>query len=283
MIESVFAIADQFMDNPEHVTINRDVLSKVSDEIPGRQPLQIKRLPLPDLLTYELMAAAVNYCYWYGRHDVRPACGGASKMYEMLDIAWDCAVGFGDFEFDECFVSFKNLLAEQRFTLLEHRVRHLEEIEFQTEFILNLSDAIVKPEFDIDEWLTELCITVPGFGSDVFLKRACLFFMMVQRRTGIIEERQIRRLPIPADYQIPKMLRWKGVLDYSRKLSDLIANHELIPAGSLMECEIRAASIVACEQLAELSGKSMCEVDDYLWSNRHNCNDPFHLTVTTDY
>ena len=90
-------------------------------------------------------------------------------------------------------------------------------------------------------------------------------------------------MPVPADYQIPKMLEGMGCINYNYILSEKIQNGELIPAGSIEECEIRAATMLAGKRLAELSGKTMCDIDTYLWLKRKEVDKPFHLTITTNY
>ena len=96
-------------------------------------------------------------------------------------------------------------------------------------------------------------------------------------------KREVEILPVPADYQIPKMLEGLGCINYSYLLSEKIQNGELISAGSIEECEIRAATMLAGRRLAELSGKTMCDVDTYLWLKRKEVDKPFHLTITTNY
>jgi len=117
---------------------------------------------------------------------------------------------------------------------------------------------------------------------DIFLKRASLFFMMLHRSMGWFKN-DIHKLPIPSDYQIPKMLEWLGCIRYYGSLKNDIKEGKLIPEGSLMECEIRAASIIACKKIADRAGCSPNDVDNYLWLNRKDCNNPFHLTITTNY
>jgi len=94
---------------------------------------------------------------------------------------------------------------------------------------------------------------------------------------------EVEILPVPADYQIPKMLEGLGCINYSYKLSEKIQAGELIPAGSAEECEIRAATMLAGRRLSELSGKTMCDIDTYLWLKRNDIEKPFHLTITTNY
>ena len=74
-----------------------------------------------------------------------------------------------------------------------------------------------------------------------------------------------------------------GLLHYGDVLERKILNAELIPENSLMECEIRSAAIVACDEIVKRSGCNINDLDTYLWENRKACDDPFHLNVTTNY
>ena len=123
---------------------------------------------------------------------------------------------------------------------------------------------------------------LPGFASDIFLKRASLFCMQLNRKFGWYKD-TINELPVPADYQVPKMLEFYGGIIYSEKLSRLIMNEELIPKGSLMECEIRAATIIACKTISDWIGWTSQEIDSWLWLRIKEFDRPFHLTITTDY
>jgi hypothetical protein len=90
-------------------------------------------------------------------------------------------------------------------------------------------------------------------------------------------------IPVPADYQVPKMLEHFGCLKYKTSLSNKIASHSIIPKYSLEEVSIRGATILVCDRLAELTGWNKSEIDSWLWLRRKECTKPFHLTVTTDY
>jgi len=45
----------------------------------------------------------------------------------------------------------------------------------------------------------------PSFSADIFLKRAFLFFALLDRSTAC--QALARQLPVAADYQLPKVLR----------------------------------------------------------------------------
>jgi hypothetical protein len=122
----------------------------------------------------------------------------------------------------------------------------------------------------------------PGYASDIFLKRAMLFFAQLNRKFGWFEE-ALKTAPVPADYQVPKMLEHYGILDYDEDLYFAIENEIQIPKGSLAECEIRAGTIISCMLLCRETGWGMPDVDGYFWLRRKEAQNPFHLTVTTDY
>ena len=79
------------------------------------------------------------------------------------------------------------------------------------------------------------------------------------------------------------MLQFFGCINYTEDLWHAIMENTPIPKYSQAECEIRAATIIACQKLGELTGWNAAEVDGWFWLKRKECNDPFHLTVTTDY
>jgi hypothetical protein len=116
----------------------------------------------------------------------------------------------------------------------------------------------------------------------MFLKRAFLLATELHRGAGWFGP-DMRGVPIPADYQVPKVLRRLGCIVYSDELSGAVEKGVQIPRGSAMECEIRSASILACDMIAEAADMDPCDVDSWLWNNRNNHEEPFHLTATTDY
>jgi hypothetical protein len=86
-----------------------------------------------------------------------------------------------------------------------------------------------------------------------------------------------------ADYQIPNVLRAMGMLDYTPELAARIDAGELIEANGPDERALRAASILAIEQLASAQGVGVADVDYWVWLKRKEPKTPFHLTVTTAY
>jgi len=230
-----------------------------------RQGVEVK-LNESETFQYELWASAVNYCYWYGRDQLRPGGGGASEMYHILNLTF----AHGAKEFGRSLIS-------ARFPLCEQRSRHLSEAYSfgSTEYGVTINHSL---HFAIREFIKAL----PGFAGDMFLKRTFLFFMMLHRRFGYWAD-EIHELPVPADYRVPQSLRHLGCLIYDHDLATKVDNEIHIPSGSMEELSIRAATIIACDRLSSISGVPLCQIDDWLWSTRFPDCKPFHLTVTTDY
>ena len=98
-LKTVWEIAEQTMENAQYVMMLDKNIEKIAKNIKNTsfEPIGMPDVPLGEdinsgLILYELHAAAVNYCYWYGKHDVRPNNAGATKMYQLLDEAYKEAV-----------------------------------------------------------------------------------------------------------------------------------------------------------------------------------------------
>ncbi len=93
-----------------------------------------------------------------------------------------------------------------------------------------------------------------------------------------------------ADYKLPQILQYWGVLKYSPALIGKIRNKVLIPAGSRVEIEIRTATVLAVEYLRDALRRNGIKMTAYhidwiLWneSKRIKLPLPHHLTRTIFY
>ncbi|WP_088501199.1 queuosine salvage family protein [Burkholderia ubonensis] len=150
----------------------------------------------------------------------------------------------------------------------------------------NLLDAVHQGEL---AWTHAelLAKTYPGAYGDAYLKKAQLTMMFIagQWNAHTPPNRACRlNVTAAADYQLPKILRALGVLRYSVEVADTVDRQQLIPAGSVAERAIRAATVLACEKLAAHLQCTVPEVDFWLWVNRNQARGAqFHLTRTTAY
>lgn len=102
----------------------------------------------------------------------------------------------------------------------------------------------------------------------------------------------MQQLTMFADYRVPQILREMGILQYSLELARRIDAREELAFGSEEELEIRAATIVAVEQLQQElqqrhgSQLMVLEVDWLLWQwgeCRKDALPPHHRTLTVYY
>lgn len=275
-LENVWDLVKQFTTNPKYVEISEVSIESWIDKL---KEVEIKDESLPsrvnndiELLEYELIAGAINYCYWYGSSKIRPCGANAWAMYDVLNKVYDPS-GV------DVIPNFISALSLNRFPLMSERSSHLMEL-VETDYKM-IAAQLYDARDDLEDCL-EIILVYPGYANDMFLKRASLFFMQVARKSDMFKS-QIDMLPVPADYQIPKMLENMGILQYSEELKKTINEGTLIPSGSLVECEIRASMIAACKMLCDKSEKNPSVVDYWLWLNRKSCDNNFHLTITTDY
>jgi len=283
LVNSVFEIAESFMDSPKYVDINHKHINITADLLKDVSPPKFPFSNPPDVYKtclMELVSDALNYCYWYGRADIRPHNSCSGKLQEKIILAFDkFDKNGGIYSFDSCLDKLIKILSIERFPLLSERIGHINELRNNGQPFIS---KIIKHQTKIEEHLNDMVQIFPGYASDMFLKRAFLFFAQLNRFFGWFEE-DMNELPIPADYQVPKMLEAEGILTYHYDLKTLIQHEDLIPKGSIYECEIRAASIIACDKLRRKIGWTMPQIDGYFWLRRKDVTTPFHLTVTTDY
>lgn len=132
-----------------------------------------------------------------------------------------------------------------------------------------------------------------------FAKRLQLFALMYHGRAASSTNnlpllKDIDRVGPITDYHVANALRGKRVLRYSPELRQRVDNQKVIPAGTRMEIEIRAASTVAVSDLlAKINDLkrqfnmpliTMLELDHELYNlGKHKTDFYHHLTKTTAY
>ncbi|OTF74014.1 DUF2419 domain containing protein [Euroglyphus maynei] len=123
-----------------------------------------------------------------------------------------------------------------------------------------------------------------------FLKRAQILIADIWgcfEGNGFGRFDDIDQLTMFADYRIPQVLHYFGILKYSPILLEKLRQNNLIMNGDPFEVEIRSASIHAIELVREqlmmvgLNAPNSIQIDFYLWGYRRNnskqidCS-PFH-------
>jgi len=288
IIDSVFNISNEFMKNPKFVNLDYEKIemlantmkeNKKIDFLTERKETKVvseDEYNYEDEVKLELLASSINYCYWYGKPEVKLVGSCSTLMYALLVNEYN----YNNRTIDSKLITnFVKTLVEYRFTLLEDRIVHLEEAYL---FSQTFAKHLLMMKNNLYDMLNELVTGIPGMAADLFLKRAISFFMQLNRKFKWFAN-EIEKLPIPAGCFTPQLLRNYGCITYQPYLDAQIQAYSLIPKGSLMECEIRAASIKTCNKLSELTGWTSNDIDTWLFTKRNECSDLFHLTTTTDY
>ena len=290
IIEDVFSLSKDFMRNAIHVEIIPDKIKEISKRIGVGivgNPIFNEQV-LRENVLFEFIVNSINYCFWYGKSNIRPGRSSSETLYEIVGVIKN-KINNSTIDIDDIREVIR-LLAFHRFPLLEERKRHLLEVfEYYHEFVYNVIGRIKKttdPGYE-EEVLTDLfqylATSFPGYGSDMFFKRVSLFFISLHRQLYLFPN-TISMLPVPADYQVPKVLRAYGCIKYSDELENKVKNEIIIQKNSAEECEIRSATILVCRKFREYNPNlSISDIDWWLWSQRKKFKEPFHLTVTTDY
>lgn len=280
IIDRVRIMSEDFVGDNMPVSINEDSITDLAKlmKAEGKMTMSaVDGMNHAQTVLTELFASAINYCFWYGRYDFVPMAGSSNSMY---DVIIDAVLNNFEGLIGPTFVNaILDDLVFDRYPLIEERTKHLLEVALGTqEFVMFV---LVNRDNDARIVLHELVRRYPGFASDMFLKRAFLFVLQLNRKLDFFKE--IDKIPVPADYQVPKMLEHFGCLKYKKSLIDKIKSHTMIPRYSIEEVSIRGGTVLVCDKLAKVTGWTKSEIDAWLWLRRKECKKPFHLTITTDY
>lgn len=130
-------------------------------------------------------------------------------------------------------------------------------------------------------WIANL---LPVSFQDPYLKKAQLALMLIGgqfRQLGLTVRLDVSAA---ADYQLPRVLRRMGVLEYCEPLARMVDDGILLVEGERYERALRAATIYAVAGIAEHLGAGIEQVDFWLWSQRNNgAPSNFHLCQTANY
>jgi hypothetical protein len=115
---------------------------------------------------------------------------------------------------------------------------------------------------------------IPGFRDEAIYKGGQVHFykwaqILAADLYGAFNSKwptYLKNLTMFADYRVPQILRERGVLEYSEALSTWVDTLQEIAHSEEAEVEIRAATVVACNEISKLSMTKMpVEIDWMLW------------------
>lgn len=121
-----------------------------------------------------------------------------------------------------------------------------------------------------------------------FHERAQLLVMMYQGRAL----NSAGRFPLLKDadeigpiagYEVPKALKYLGVLEYAPLVERLIQEHFIFKSGHVYEVESRLAMSYAMARICQEAGVNMAQADYFIWNMGRQSEEPHMLVPTTDY
>jgi chorismate mutase len=95
--------------------------------------------------------------------------------------------------------------------------------------------------------------------------------------------KNIDQLTAFSDYKLPQLLHSKGILVYSDDLIKEIEMKKIIHSKDVKEVEIRAATIVAVDEIASKLKTYPAFIDNVLWNLSKKCEFPYHRTISIYY
>ncbi|SOC21712.1 queuosine salvage family protein [Thalassospira xiamenensis] len=113
-----------------------------------------------------------------------------------------------------------------------------------------------------------------SFKLDPFKKKACLSVLLLTCYLNRLGYQVQTDIIIPSDYQIPRILAFRGVLQLSDGFERALKSGRLLEPKCDAVMHFRAAAIVACRDLAKLSNVPDWLVDQALF-NTFRVNDDF--------
>lgn len=312
----ILASTKYVVENAKHVRINEEAISeiakkvetKISGGLPGGEEVFGKLNTLEQKAQFCLVVDSVNFCFWAEKGKDKwqtefprgTFVGGGFGLNASFQRA--IAVGIpvldpkylSEITLDQTREIFKSSNGVD-IPLLEKRQENLQEVgrvliqRYQGKFINLVKsanfDAVGIVKKVVSDFSSYSDVAHYGGENISFYKRAqlCVCDLSLFKDSNILG---IENLTAFADYKLPQILRENGVITYSPELSVKIDNYVLIPAGSLEEVEIRAATIWGVELIRQRIRKyTSAEIDNAIWylSQDQTGLKPFHRTYTIFY
>jgi len=266
------------------------------------------------ILSYLFVLDCLNFCFWALKGQKRWEFEYKGKKYNgYFALAYCLRKVFeeGIPLWDPQFLSslspadfFSLFQADGSLTIMHKRyecLRELGQVVLET-FGGNFSNIIKKSNNSAIELVKNVTKYFESFNDVAYYKkRGIPFYKRAQLLAWDIHLSfegknygqffDLDQLTAFADYKLPQVLRELGIINYSKELSDIVDKEILIPSGSPMEIEIRAATIMSVEYLKEEFSKigiklRSVDIDAMLWSlgqkDKYRTK-PYHKTITIFY
>jgi len=262
-------------------------------------------------IDYFLVFNSINFCYWgspkwtvtYRDQDRDGAWGMLAALTRALEEKYPILEGDylgkltkGDLT--------KILRGNVTIPLFSQRLNILREVGkvLTADFDGHFHHLLEAAEGSAVKLVDLLVENFPSFDDSVEWEgHHLLFYKRAQLGAAMLGERwhahkielftDLDQLTVSADYKLPQVLRDLGILKYEPPLARMIDENRRLPANSREELEIRAATILAGEEMTEIlrkriKGVTSQHVDRLIWlagQKKTSRDKPYHKTLTTAY
>lgn len=232
---------------------------------------------------YNAINASLQYCFFLGSAKVRFDGIDSFEVMKMLDTVFKDHSIVKTSDIASLRSAIIKALINSNITLLETRISTIEEVFDKLDFV-EYGNSYLDIERSVSLLKELVC-----FKRDLFFKKGLFAIMITSRMLPKLKENsqsykeQLFSLPVPADYQIPKMLRHFNLIQMSPELISIIDSNEMLIENSEMELNIRAGTVQACNAIAKNNNISVDDVDAYLFMHRKDSSLMHHLCTTTNY
>jgi hypothetical protein len=274
--------------NFKYVKINKNIdinfLKKLSKYNP--KPLKIPIKNKKDKINFIFIRNSLDFCLWlYPKNFPQGFINLHQKILKMYEAHGFNKINFK--EFKKIISPYEDInLAKKRYLIYLNSLNWLNQ-NFNGDF-----GFFLKKYNTPDKFLKNL-LTLKNYKDFSsrhkihFYKKAQLLYWELILYKFIKNKNYAKDLTIFPDYLIPAILNHFKILEYSPKLQKIINQKKEIKAGSKMEIELRAASVLIGEYLAKKLKISPPELDLKLWSLAHelekNTKLNYHKTKTIFY
>jgi len=309
----------EVMEKAKDVKINRGKIREIAEKW-AREKVKVPAWPKgfhlktndpAKALDYLILLDAINFCFWSKKGEKwnieykKKKYDGYFALSLALKKFFEENSGKGSLDYFSK-ISFKEfteiLQGGKNLQFLKKRWQIARTVSRTIAKKYGTSESFVKSANQRLSVLTQkIYKELPSFNDTAYFKNRKIYFlkraqilgcdiMGFFRNKGLGHFKDPEYLTAFADYKVPQILHCYKILGYSDKLRQKIENRTLIPNGSLMEIEIRSATIWAVEYLRrELAQQGMklysFEVDWILWNQaqKEEMKAPYHLTKTIFY
>ena len=317
----VLETAKNVVEESRHVRIDRQALTGFSRkmfsegiEVPVWNCLYHLNACSEEMVSYLLILDSLNFCFWPAPGNTKweidygsIKLSGYYALAVSLKQAYEGGVPITGAEYlaELSLTELKQVLGGQgELQLMEDRLQILnklgqvllEDYEGKAHNLVeSAGESSVKLVRLLSEKLPSFRDVAEYLGHKVFLyKRAQIFIADLYGAfdgKGWGSFTDIDNLTAFADYKLPQVLRYLGILRYNQGLAKKVDQKVLIEAGSAEEVEIRANTLWAVEFIRqELCSMGMglraFEIDWILWNmgQGEQCRvKPYHRTLTIFY